>query len=135
MGEYRMLVSYFNALNKKVHEIREAIEDGEMIDTTEAVTSIDNLARVKEQLTKVKTELGFTDELAFLEDATFAGFRIENGIIIGSKSSALATAIKWRKGFPEQYNNIFFEVASYIIQNLDLTVVELDSDQRKEACA
>ncbi len=79
------------------------------------------LERAKNALLDEKERQGYDDGLSFLENNSFAGFRIQNGRFIGDDVSAYKLGCEFAAGFRNgTHENIYYEVALFILYNVDV---------------
>lgn len=95
--------------------LKEKMQDGEVVTESEMAYTCGSLEYSKKRFLDAKTELGFTDGLSFLEDNNFAGFRIKDGVVIGSYDNLIKVAEPWYNQFCNgEGNNYRYEVANYL---------------------
>lgn len=93
---YKDILKRFCVYNAEVARMAEEIEKGKEIDAGKLVYAGLQLADYKEHLLKCKEIIGFTDGLLFMEDDNyFDDFSIENGKLIGNKSSVYEGTRRW----------------------------------------
>lgn len=96
-------------------DIKERVSDGEILDAQKFEFFCERLAVCKRHFLQAKEKLGYTDGLAFLNNANFAGFSIRNGVLLGNREHIYKILMPWYNGFPEQGNNFQYEVATYLL--------------------
>ena len=112
--EYRNVVSVLCYFLGQIAKFAQLVEEGEHISETKAVYA----ARCVESLIPLflsrKEKLGFDDGLEFLENNSFLGFKVKDGIFTGDQSAVEEVICPWLTGFPDEANHYQFEVANYL---------------------
>ena len=111
---YRFHLSNFCYQLGKLTLLREEVGKGEKVSGELLHRELAALALEKEELLKAKEAVGFTDGLSFLEDNSFAGFKMENGILKGDKKLIYTIVRPWMKEYPAG-DNYRFEVANLLV--------------------
>ena len=127
---YRVALSTFCMHFLKLRTLCEQVQNGEAVEPpVDLIKKIDNS---KKQLFAEQKSLGFEQSLAFLEDANFAGFRIENLKLKGSHYEAYKKANEWSKDFlaGKTTHPIFFETANLITFMLNMK--DVFAEKKKE---
>lgn len=133
MEQYKDALAIFCKWYTRLVRVCEKAVDGEVIDIEKSVALAQKVAEVKSELEAVKNNEGFSSGLAFLEDANYRGFRIENGQIVGSKVEAFKMANDYCNKFAKGTTpEIFYEVANLIFFLVEPDIEEIKSELRKE---
>lgn len=84
------------------------------------ITEISNqLVSAKEDLFFHKERLGYTPDLSFMEDSSYAGFKIANGQITNEVDAFLQANI-WIDNFEKgSYPVVFYDLATFIYWTCD----------------
>ena len=86
----------------------------------------------KTNVLALKKQLGFTDELTFLEDNNFIGFSIKDGHLNLddgiTNSDVFKIVDKWFFGFPATANHYQFEVANFVVALAEVETTEEEND-------
>ncbi len=133
MEKYKTALAIFCKWYARLVRVCVSAVDGEIIDMEKSVALVNRVADEKANLLSVKKAEGLESGLAFLEDANYRGFRIENGQIVGSEVEAFKMANdyceKFAKGLcPE----VFYEVANLIFFLVEPSIEEIKAELRAE---
>lgn len=96
-------------------KVKEQIKTGEVIDEGKLEFYCTRVEVCKRHLLECKEALGYSDGLAFMNNANFAGFSIKNGELIGDRANIYKILMPWYNNFPEKGNNFLFEVANFLL--------------------
>lgn len=114
MREYKEMVSTFCYFVAQIYGFAEKARLGQNVDERKLSYALDAVACIKPKLLDKKKQLGYDDELSFLEDNGFFGFRIIDGRFIGDKKKVKSIILPWIEQFPDDANHYQFEVACYL---------------------
>lgn len=114
LEEYRNVVSILCYFLGQLAKFAQLAGEGEHI----AEPKVKYAARCVDLLIplflKRKEKLGYTDGLEFLENNSFLGFKVKDGIFTGDRSAVEEVIYPWLVGFPDGVNHYQFEVANYL---------------------
>ena len=94
---------------------KEQITSGEMIDENKIEFYCSRVELLKKYLLECKEKLGYTDGLAFMNNANFAGFSLKNGELTGDRANIYKILMPWYKDSLAGGNNFQYEVANYLL--------------------
>ena len=109
---YKKSVIAFTMLIGIIHKFYKMKDEGKEIDLSFYDEVVEKLEVAKEQLVRVKEELGLPGGLSFLENNKFDGFEIKEGLFHGDTEHVLTITSPWMNFNPD--NCYLYEVAHYI---------------------
>ncbi len=116
-SKYRSALYYFCVWQAQVSLFEEKKKNNEQYDEKKYEYACAQLEQFRTELENCKANLDFKDGLAFMNDAEFDGFSIQNGKLIARVDNETIFNVldPWYYGFPITANHRQFEVAHYII--------------------
>ena len=128
--------AYVLALTKVVKAHKALLDACDNKDSEQIPSLVEEFNFWKDKLLSEKELNGFEPNLAFLEDQSFAAFRIVNGRLIGDEVEAYILAGKWA----EKYNagalpEIFYDVSFFIFFNVNMEYVKEQLQERRKRTA
>ncbi len=112
--EYKNVVSVCCYFLGQIAKYAELAEKQQNFDSTKAVYAVERVNLLIPLLIKRKEVLGFQDGLDFLENNSFLGFKITNGVFKGDPSKVEGIILPWLTGFPGSANHYQYEVSNYL---------------------
>ena len=110
--QYDIALSGFCSYCHAVNALTDKMECCEAVDPKRAALVLAAMEKAKAALLRAKKELGYTDELSFMEDTKFAGFELKNGRVVGDTEKLLLVT---KRMFENPTNNRQYETATYLI--------------------
>lgn len=112
--EYRNVVSVCCYFIGQIAKFAKMAEEHQDIDAKKAAYAAERVNLLIPLLLKRKEALGFHDGLDFLENNSFLGFKVIDGVFQGDKSAVGKVICPWLTGFPGKANHYQYEVSNYI---------------------
>lgn len=114
IDEYRNVVSVLCYFLGQIAKFAQIAGEGEYISESEAAYAAKCVDLLIPLFLSRKEKLGFDDGLEFLENNSFLGFKVKDGILTGDRSAVEKVIYPWLTGFPDKVNHYQFEVANYL---------------------
>lgn len=114
--DYIDLLAYFCYVSTRLSKmVFEKEENGTEPEKELAEYWADQLRKARKKLLKAKEQLGFPGGLSFLENNTFEGIQIRDGVIYGDPYDALEIVEAWEESFPKDATYSYqYEVGQYL---------------------
>lgn len=112
--EYKDIVSVCCYFLGQISKFAQMAENHQNIDAAKAIYAAERVNLLIPVLIRRKEALGFLDGLDFLENNSFLGFKIVNGVFKGDPLAVEAVILPWLTGFPGTANHYQYEVSNYL---------------------
>lgn len=118
---YRHVLERFCFYNAEVERMGDMVSKGCVIDRRRLVYAAYQADAFRNDLLELKSLMGETDGLSFMEDNTFVDFRVKDGKLYGgTKEGVYAFTERWVCNFPFESCNLYrFEVSTFVRALID----------------
>lgn len=114
-NRYRIALAGLCSCCAQIATIKADAVKGLPIDESQMEYLCKRLVYCRQEVLFLKSELGYSDELAFMADNNFKGFSIKDGALVGDPKDVFLIIRPWYENFPNEGNNYTFEVANYLL--------------------
>lgn len=115
--KYSSVLVLYNLYLVKAMELAEAVEDGLVIDESEAIIVLEELKKIKDFLLLIKKESKRKEDMFDISELIhFPECKLENGKLEGKIESAIKAAKRWIDDYNNKLENQFkYEVGIYLL--------------------